>query len=178
MVTTSSPAPAVPSAVQIVLNPSFELGTGTQATGWTLTNLDNTDVQSSGRYQGGANTGSFSFRSVSIVVDDPDFGPMGTRYIYDLSQTVTVVRGVSYTVQFFARMNDPGCDIALLLNGRSIASLLAPTDTYKAFSRTVTIASTAPLRQPLTLRVTCSGAREDGQVADFYIDDVTMTSNV
>ncbi|CAO2647486.1 Nn.00g084080.m01.CDS01 [Neocucurbitaria sp. VM-36] len=178
IVTTSSAAPAVPSVVQIVQNPSFELGTGTQATGWTLTNLDSTDVQSSGRFQGGANTGSFSFRSVSVIVDDPDFGPQGTRYIYDLSQTVTVVQGASYTVRFFARMNDPGCDIALLLNGRVLASLLSPTNTYMAFSATVTIATTARLQQPLTIRPTCSGYREDGQVADFYIDDVTMTLNV
>jgi hypothetical protein len=173
MVKTFSAALPVPSVVQIVLNPSFELGTGTQATGCTLTNLDNTDVQSSGRFQGSANTGSYSFRGVSV--EEGDSGPTGTRYIYDLSQTVTVIRGASYTVQVFVRINDDGCDFAILLGGRVIRSLLLPTATYTVYSGVVTIASTAPLQQTLVVRTTCSGTYNGAELRQSFFDDVTMT---
>jgi hypothetical protein len=176
MVTTSSAALLVLSVVQIVLNPSFELGTGTQATGWTLTNLGNTDVQSSDRFQVSANTESYSFRGVSVI-EDGDFKPTDTRYIYDLSQTVTVIRGASYTVRVFARINDDGCDFAILLGGRVIRSLLFPTATYTAYSSVVTIVSTTPWQQALVVRTTCSGTYDGVDLGESFFDDVTMTLN-
>jgi hypothetical protein len=123
-----------------------------------------------------ANTGSYSFRGVSVI-EDGDFKPTDTRYIYDLSQTVTVIRGASYTVGVFARINDDGCDFVILLGGRVIRSLLFPTATYTAYSSVVTIASTTPLQQALVVRTTCSGTYDGVDLGESFFDDVTMTLN-
>ena len=151
------------------MNPSFELGAGPNAPPWTLQESGVVDTDAAGRYTGDANTGSFSFRSQRLLG--------GNLYTFDLRQTVTVVRGASYTVQLFAKQNDPdmSCDLAIVLNEKGIKTLQRPGSSYGAISGIVTIQAGARLQQDLSIRVYCPTVALDEEEYFLFIDDVTMT---
>ncbi|KAF2130399.1 hypothetical protein P153DRAFT_430617 [Dothidotthia symphoricarpi CBS 119687] len=162
-----SSTPTVISPVQIVVNPSFELGDGSDPTDWTVERLYIIDAGASGRVQSNPHTGSYSIRGRGQ--------PNGGYDVY-VSQTVTVVPGASYNLEVFAKQTTDGfCSISIYLGERAIREYVPPGTSYTSISAVVDISAGDPAQQTLLIDGACSLPDGNAEMYDLFIDDVTMT---
>ncbi|KAH6618431.1 hypothetical protein C7974DRAFT_474292 [Boeremia exigua] len=151
MSTQTSPTPTVIFPIQVVRNPSFEFGDGSDPTDWTVERLYIIDAGASGRVQIEPRTGAYAIRGRGI--------PNGGFDVY-LSQTVTVIPGASYNIESFCK-----ADYQRFLFGTS----------YTSISTQVDIPVGDAIQQVLLVDGACSLPSGDPQMYDLFIDDVTMS---
>ncbi|OAL43238.1 hypothetical protein IQ07DRAFT_606026 [Pyrenochaeta sp. DS3sAY3a] len=171
---TSSVSSALPSSTpiitpptQLVLNPSFELGDGTDPSFWTIERLYVIDAGATGRFQTNPRTGDYSIRGRG----QPNGG-----YDVTLSQTVTVVPGASYNIEVFAKQTTDGyCSISIYFGNQVIREFAPPGTAYTSIAGVVNIPVGDPVRQALFVDGACSLPSDSAANYDLFIDDVTMT---
>lgn len=150
-----------------MVNPSFELGSGSDPTDWTVERLYVIDTGATGRVQSNPHTGAYSIRGRG----QPNGG-----YDVTLSQTVTVVPGASYNIEVFAKQTTNGyCSISIYFNDQPLREFAPPGTSYTSISAVVNIAAGDPVQQTLLIDGACSLPDSNPEMYDLFIDDVTMT---
>jgi hypothetical protein len=150
-----------------VVNPSFELGNGSDPTDWTVQRLYVINADATGRFQSNPHTGLYSIRGRGL----PDGG-----YDVTLSQTVTVVPGASYNIEVFAKQTTDGyCSISIYFGDRTIREFVLPGTSYTSIFAVVNISVGDPVQQTLYVDGACSLPNENFEMYNLFIDDVTMT---
>ncbi|KAH7068420.1 hypothetical protein BKA63DRAFT_114103 [Paraphoma chrysanthemicola] len=163
-----SPTPPAPP-LQLVTNPSFELGTGPDPTSWTIERLYIIDAAASGRFASNPRTGTYAIRGR---------GQLGGGYDVTLSQTMTVVPGSSYNIEVFAKQTTAGfCSVSIYLGDRAVREFAPPGTTYTSISAAVDIGVQEAVQQVLLVDGACSlpSGGSAAEMYDLFIDDVSMT---
>ncbi|KAG9198823.1 hypothetical protein G6514_009373 [Epicoccum nigrum] len=165
---TPTPTPTKPTGPQLLVNPSFEDGSGIAASPWTP-NPTRNSASTAGRVASDMHSGQYSYKVSSSN---------GGYFTYWLEQPVTVVPGQAYDVSLWAKATSDmaSCYVLTYLNSaRPATPVLTPTGEYKQFTVTYPSSFFKQTAYTFTAVISCSGARAGGTV---WLDDVTMTQVV
>jgi hypothetical protein len=125
-------------------------------------------TSNSGRVQGNAHTGAYSFQAQGQFLIIP--------WTLNLAQTISVVPGKAYTVQFFAKQLIPGnCVLQASFNNVPLAlGTSVPLIGYTASIAPISSLLTTASGSSASLSITAFCAT-GGSTSSLWLDDVTVT---